>query len=273
MVLSRKFFRRKPINPMDACAHDCCSRSFLGLPTSYICSERQLRYSHNEFGTHPRALAHHASDPSSYEADVIIQVRSMNPKALTSCEDPSHLIVAIKPSRPSRVEDHCITAYIRDALEPTRRKPNFQEGRFLVVQVEEDRPAIRYSNMDIFDINYFINTGEILMDFHLPISDGHGLEERAGLRVGHYHHPRSTTSLQLTPLSLFTPTPSEPPHTPLTFQVTGNRAAYNVNTAGLYRIVQLQLRKGGCKYCVAVTSSDTKPVVEIPMRIPQVVTR
>jgi len=82
-------------------------------------------------------------------------------------------------------EDYCITACIRDALGPTRRKPNFREGGFLVAQAEEDRSAIRYSNMDIFDINYFVNTGENPMDFHLPISDEHVPEERAGHRVGH----------------------------------------------------------------------------------------
>ena len=88
--------------------HDFCSRPFLGSLLHGPHEESQLRYLYETYRASPRALIIYARDPAEYEAQIVKQVRNINPDSLRfvlsspDSEESSDLITRMEPSPISR---------------------------------------------------------------------------------------------------------------------------------------------------------------------------
>jgi len=105
----------------DVCeAHALCSRPFIGINESY--TERQLWELYIKFGTSPRSLALHASDPVTHEGIVARQIMQIGSDDLRSAsrspESHFHHIFVMFPSPDHRdtCEKRIISQHVFELL-------------------------------------------------------------------------------------------------------------------------------------------------------------
>jgi len=283
-------------------AHHFCSRPYFKLGPSLggPYEEPQLRYLYETYRAPPRALIMYTRDPAQYEAQIVEQVKNINPDSLRfalrspDSDHSSHLIIRMEPSPTERFSYQKTIAsggvlkllwdqYLKNSAAEIRHLyTTFQgspvtasaAGGIFELQMHKLfrqgyslklfplRSGSTTAKCDVYS-NYTNSNKQRELRLHqLTVSEEHPLDDRAQLEINCYYRPSSNFPT-IDSLLLIHPD-GDPSPILLLFQMTRNKEKHYVKLSGLEKVNNLGFPPNTRKYYVAVTPLGIEPRIEIP---------